>query len=41
MRFTYWHNTHNSWHDVCFGYWGFEAAAVAKMLEIDDTATSH
>jgi hypothetical protein len=38
MRVTYWHNTHNSRHDVYFGYWCFEAAAVAKMLGIDDAA---
>lgn len=37
MGDTYWHNNHNGRHDTYFGYWCFEAAAVAKMLNIDDT----
>ncbi len=38
MRDTYWHNSHTGRHDTYFGYWCFEAAAVAKMLDIDDAA---
>lgn len=37
MKDTYWYDNHKSKHDVYFGYWCFEAAAVAKMLDIDDT----
>jgi hypothetical protein len=36
MSDTAWHDTHNNKHDIYFGYWCFEAAAVAKMLSIDD-----
>lgn len=38
MSDTYWYEIHKSKHDVYFGYWCFEAAAVAKMLAIDDEA---
>jgi len=41
MRDTYWYETHDNRHDVYFGYWCFEAAAVAKMLGIDDGALKH
>ena len=33
-----WVDSHNNKHDVYFGYWCFEAAGVAKMLDIDDSA---
>jgi hypothetical protein len=36
MRDAYWYDNHKNKHDVYFGYWCFEAAAVGKMLEIDD-----
>ena len=35
---TYWYENHKNRHDTYFGYWCFEAAAVAKILNIDDSA---
>ncbi len=37
MGDTYWYNNHKSRQDTYFGYWCFEAAAVAKILDIDDS----
>ncbi|MBP1852519.1 PoNe immunity protein domain-containing protein [Rhizobium halophytocola] len=37
MGDTYWFNNHKSRHNTYFGYWCFEAAAVAKILNIDDS----
>lgn len=37
MGDTYWYNNHKSRQDTYFGYWCFEAAAVAKILNIDDS----
>jgi len=34
---TAWHDSHKSKNDTYNGYWCFEAAAVAKILEIDDS----
>lgn len=31
MRNVYWHDNHKSRHDTFFGYWSFEAAAIAKI----------
>ena len=33
-----WVGWHKNKHDIYFGYWCFEAAGVAKMLNIDDSA---
>jgi hypothetical protein len=33
-----WVDNHKSKFDIYFGYWCFEAAGVAKMLDIDDSA---
>lgn len=30
----YWHGTHQSKHNACFGYWSFEAAAIASYSAI-------
>ncbi|MER0240422.1 PoNe immunity protein domain-containing protein [Fulvimarina sp. MAC8] len=38
MSDTYWYENHKGRHDTYFGYWCFEAAAVAKILNIDDAA---
>lgn len=32
-----WYNSHKSKHDVYFGYWSFETAAVVKILGLDDS----
>jgi hypothetical protein len=32
-----WHNSHKSRHDVFYGYWSFETAAVVKIMDLDDT----
>ncbi|MEM6271410.1 MAG: PoNe immunity protein domain-containing protein [Bacteroidota bacterium] len=33
---TYWYDNHKNSHDVFFGYWSFEAAAVVNIAGIDD-----
>lgn len=38
MQGCYWHNSHKSKADTFFGYWCFEARALAKLLDLDDTA---
>ena len=37
MKDTYWYNSHKDDEDIHFGYWCFEGAALAKLLEIDDS----
>jgi hypothetical protein len=32
-----WHNSHKSKHNVFFGYWSFESAAVVKIKGLDDS----
>ena len=32
-----WYNSHKSAQDVYYGYWSYEAGAVVKCMEIDDT----
>lgn len=34
---AHWYNSHNSKNSTYCGYWCFEIAALAKILEIDDT----
>ncbi|MDX0371791.1 DUF1911 domain-containing protein [Sinorhizobium meliloti] len=36
MSDAHWHESHLSRFDEYFGYWCFEAAAVAKLLDIPD-----
>lgn len=33
----YWHDSHKSMNNTYFGYWSFEAGAIAKILGIDDS----
>lgn len=33
---TGWYNSHKSKHNVYFGYWSFEAAAIVKIMGLDD-----
>jgi len=33
-----WHNSHKSKHNVYFGYWSFETAAVVKIMCLDDNS---
>jgi len=35
MRNAYWHENHTSRHDTFFGYWSFDSAAVAKILNLE------
>jgi hypothetical protein len=35
---VYWYDNHKSKHDIFFGYWSFEAAAVVKIAGIDDSS---
>lgn len=37
MRNVYWYDNHKSKHDTFFGYWSFEAAAVAKIMNVNKT----
>ncbi len=32
-----WHDSHKSKHDVYFGYWSFETAAVVKIMNLNDS----
>ncbi|MFZ2906414.1 MAG: PoNe immunity protein domain-containing protein [Cyclobacteriaceae bacterium] len=32
-----WYNAHKSKHDVFYGYWSFETAAVVKIMSLDET----
>jgi hypothetical protein len=34
----YWHDSHKSKVNTYFGYWCFEAGAIAKIMGLDDTA---
>jgi hypothetical protein len=34
---TGWYNSHNSPHDIYYGYWSFETAAVVKIIGLDDS----
>lgn len=31
-----WYNSHKSSHDIYTGYWSYESAALAKLLQLDD-----
>ena len=33
-----WYNCHKSVHDVYYGYWSFETAAVVKIMNLDDSS---
>lgn len=33
-----WYNSHKSKHNVYFGYWSFETAAVVKIMGLDDSS---
>jgi hypothetical protein len=33
-----WYNSHKSPHDIYFGYWSFETAAVVKIMGLDDSS---
>lgn len=33
-----WYNCHKSVHDVYYGYWSFETAAVVKIMSLDDSS---
>lgn len=35
---TGWYNSHLSQHNVYFGYWSFETAAVVKIMHLDDSS---
>jgi len=35
MRNVYWYDNHKSRHDTFFGYWSFEVAAVAKIMDLN------
>ncbi|MEP7196595.1 MAG: PoNe immunity protein domain-containing protein [Saprospiraceae bacterium] len=35
LKKCYWYNTEDNIHDVYFGYWCFEAAAIAKIKNLD------
>jgi hypothetical protein len=35
---VYWYDNHKSKHDIFFGYWSFEAAAIVKIAGIDDSS---
>jgi len=35
MRNVYWYDNHKSRHDTFFGYWSLEAAAIAKIMDLD------
>ena len=35
---TYWYNNHMNQHDTYFGYWSFEAGAIAKIMGLDDSS---
>ena len=37
MKPIYWHNSHKGAEGAYFGYWCFEAALVAMLLDIDDS----
>lgn len=34
-RQAFWHNTHNLNTNCYYGYWSFEAGAIAKTLKLD------
>ncbi len=34
---AYWYNDHKSANDAYFGYWSFEAAALVRIMTIDDS----
>jgi len=36
-----WYNSHKSKHDIYFGYWSFETAAVVKIMGLDDSSFIH
>lgn len=36
-RQAFWYNTHNLSTNCYYGYWSFEAGAIAKILKIDDS----
>jgi hypothetical protein len=38
MKPIYWHNAHKGAEGAYFGYWCFEAALVAMLLDIDDSS---
>src|SRR5690606_36020571 len=38
MNPIYWHNSHQDAEGAYFGYWCFEAALVAMLFGVDDTA---
>lgn len=35
MKNVYWYDNHRSRHDSFFGYWSFETAAIAKIMDLD------
>ncbi|MBK9450214.1 MAG: DUF1911 domain-containing protein [Bacteroidetes bacterium] len=35
---VYWYEDHKNVHDIFFGYWSFESAAVVKIAGIDDSS---
>jgi len=35
MRNVYWYDNHKSRHDTFFGYWSFEVAAIAKIMDLN------
>jgi hypothetical protein len=35
---VYWYDDHKNAHDIFFGYWSFESAAVVKIAGIDDSS---
>lgn len=48
--YNYWYDAHNdmAWYDshkdksnTYFGYWSFEAGAIAKILKLDDSSLKH
>ncbi|CAA6801614.1 MAG: Unknown protein [uncultured Sulfurovum sp.] len=38
VQSVYWHNTHKVNLDNYTGYWSFEAAAITKILDLDDSS---
>ncbi|MBK6389622.1 MAG: DUF1911 domain-containing protein [Saprospiraceae bacterium] len=37
-RSSGWYNSHNIIHNIYFGYWSFETAAVVKIMGLDDSS---
>ena len=36
-RECYWYGSHKSSKSIYYGYWSFEAGAIAKILQLDDS----